>query len=162
MWCLVLDNVTCEIHPEVRVDVGAGTVGQFTTYCLAENGRIITITGQLSINGSVQFLGIPDFSRDSGFSFIENLQAPTIPTSWKHINTSNHNWGVILWGTYIMCSVPWDSTVPARPTYMPKIPENLPAAALCVYDDFLHRRHRESMRSLTTSHNPTVNPDPLS
>ena len=31
MWCLGLDNVTREIQPTAQLEVGAGTVGQFTT-----------------------------------------------------------------------------------------------------------------------------------
>ena len=77
LWCLGMDNVTCKIHLTAQVEVGAGTVGDFTTNYLGENGRRILITRQLSINGSVQFLGIPNFVRGIGFSFIENLQDPT-------------------------------------------------------------------------------------
>ena len=57
-------------------------MGEFTINYLYENGRIVTIIGKLSINGSVQFLGIPDFVRGSGLSFIKNLQSPTDPTGW--------------------------------------------------------------------------------
>ena len=52
-------------------------MGEFTTNYLAESGHRIPIIGKISINGSVQFLGIPDFVRDSGFSFIENLLSLT-------------------------------------------------------------------------------------
>ena len=58
------------------------------------NGRIVSIIGQLSINGSVQFWGIPDFIRNHGLSFIKDLQAPTITTGWGHSNTSNQKCGV--------------------------------------------------------------------
>ena len=37
--CLGYDGITHEIHPTAQVDIGAGAVGQFTTNCLAENGR---------------------------------------------------------------------------------------------------------------------------
>ena len=69
MWCLGSDSVTREIHPTVQVEVGDGTVGQFTTNYLAENGRRIPIIGQLSINRIVKLLGIPDFVRNSGLSY---------------------------------------------------------------------------------------------
>ena len=70
MWCFGLDNVTHEIHPIAQVEVGAGTVGEFTKNYLAKNGRRILIIGQLSINGSVLFLGIPDFVINIGLSCI--------------------------------------------------------------------------------------------
>ena len=91
MCCQGLEIITREIHPTARVGFGAGTVGQFTTKI-----------AQLSINGSVQLLVIPDFVRNSGFSFNENLQAPTVSTDWVHANTSNQNWVVSPGGPYIM------------------------------------------------------------
>ena len=78
MWCLGLDNVTRKIHPTAQVDIGAGTMGEFTTNCLAENGRRIPIIRKISINGSVQFLGIPDSIRNSELLLIENLQSTTM------------------------------------------------------------------------------------
>ena len=146
MWCLGSDNVTLEIHPKTQVEVSPGTVGEFTTNHLAENGRRILIIRQLSINGSVKFLGIPDFVRNSGLWFIENLQDPTVPTGWGHANTSNQNWGVIPGRPYSLWSVPWGVTVPVCPAYMPRSLENLRADAHHVRDDFLHRRCHECMR----------------
>ena len=70
-------------------------MGQLTTNYLAGNGRRIPIIGQLYINRSVQFWGIPDFVRIGVLSFIENLQAPTVVTGWVHANISNQNWLVI-------------------------------------------------------------------
>ena len=37
LWCLGLDNITCEVHPTSRVEFPAGTVGEFVTNYLAEN-----------------------------------------------------------------------------------------------------------------------------
>ena len=92
MWCLGSNGVTHKIHPTERVEVGARTMGQFTTNYLAENGRRIHIIGKISINGSVKLWGIPNFVRNSRFSFIENLQSPTVPSGWGGANTSNQNW----------------------------------------------------------------------
>ena len=74
-----------------QIEVAAGTVGQFTINYITENGRRIPIIGQLYMKGSVQLLGIPDFFRSSGFLFIENLQAPTVPFGWGDSNNSNQN-----------------------------------------------------------------------
>ena len=131
---------------------------EFTTNYLVKNGFRVLIIGQLSINESVQFLGIPNFVRGSGLSLIENLQAPTDPTGCVHANTSNQKWVVIPGGPYIMWSVAWGSTIPARLDSMPRSPVNLCAAARRVRDDFLHRRRRECMRIPTTSCNYIVNP----
>ena len=73
IWSLGINRVTREVHPKEQVDVGAGTVRQFLTDYFYENGGRISILGQISINGSVKFLGIPDFHRTSGPIFIENL-----------------------------------------------------------------------------------------
>ena len=82
MWCLSLDSIYQEVHPTARVVVISGTVGEFTTDYLAENGCRISIIRQLSINYSVQFLGVPNFIRGSGLLFIPKFQAPADPTVW--------------------------------------------------------------------------------
>ena len=113
LWCLSLVNVTRKVHLTVHVEVGAGPVGEFTTNYLARNGHRITIIGQLSINRSVQFLGIPDFVRGSGFSFIPSLQATTDTTGLWHGVTFNNNWIVSPGGPYSNTSVAWGTTVSA-------------------------------------------------
>ena len=82
LWCLCLENITREVHAIAQVEVGAGPVREFTTNYPAENRRRIPTIGQLSINGSVQFWGIPDFVRGIGLSFIPNMQVPTDLTVW--------------------------------------------------------------------------------
>ena len=131
MWCLGSDSITQKIHPTARVEVGSGTVGQFMTNYLDENGRIIPTICQISINGSVKLLSIPDFFINSGLSLIDHLQAPTTTSGWGHTNTSNQNWGVSPGGYYRNDAVACGSTVPARPAYAPRSPENLRAAAHC-------------------------------
>ena len=53
-WCLGSDGVTCKTHLAAQIEVGSGTVGQFTINELDENGKNY-------INGSVVLLGIPNF-----------------------------------------------------------------------------------------------------
>ena len=60
LWCLGLEVISRKFYPMEHLDVTTGTVGSFLTEYLAKNGRIIEITGQLSINDSVQFLGFSD------------------------------------------------------------------------------------------------------
>ena len=68
-----MDEIIREVNPTSRVEVIAGTVGEFVTNYLAENGRIIQIIGQLSINDSVQFLDVPAQAWGDGFPFLCNL-----------------------------------------------------------------------------------------
>ena len=157
IWCLVSVNVTREIHPTAQVEVTTGTMGQFNTNHLAENGRIIPNIGKLSINGSVQILGIPDFVRNSTFSFIGNLQSPSMTTVWGHADTPNKNWVVRLGGPYRMYSVPWGSTVPVRLAYISRSPDNPRAAARRICYDFLRQRRCNRMRIPSTSRNHIVN-----
>ena len=93
LWCLGLYSINREVHPTDLLEVVTGTVEEFTTGYLAENGRIILIIRKLSINVSVQFLRIPDFVWGSGLSFIPNLQDPTESTGWGNGGTSKSELG---------------------------------------------------------------------
>ena len=74
-WYLDLDGIIHKDHPTAHVDIPAGTVGDFVTHYLAENGRRIEIIGKISVNGSITFLGLFDQARGTRISFIFNLQA---------------------------------------------------------------------------------------
>ena len=58
LWCLGLDGIIRKFHPTARVELPAGTVREFVTNYLAENGRQIKIIWQISVNKIVQFLGL--------------------------------------------------------------------------------------------------------
>ena len=45
LLCLGLDGICHEAHPTARVEIPYGTVGEFVTNYLAENGLQITIIG---------------------------------------------------------------------------------------------------------------------
>ena len=79
MWCLGSDNITRKIHPTAQVEVGAGTVGRFTTNYLAKNGRIIPIIRKLSINGCVQILVISNFSEIVDCCLLKTRKLPLCP-----------------------------------------------------------------------------------
>ena len=59
-----------------------GTVGEFVIDYLAGNGPKIQIIRQLSINDSVQFLGIPAQYWGRGLTFILHLQESSEATGW--------------------------------------------------------------------------------
>ena len=104
IWCLSSNGITREVHPTAQVDVGAGVVGQFLYDYLALNGHIIPIIGQISINGSVELLGIPNFF--SGPMFTENLLASHDTTGWVYGGTHIYNWTVLLGEDYSNVSIP--------------------------------------------------------
>ena len=80
VWAFSDDGITREVHLTAQVDVGAGVIGQFSSDYLTESGRRIPILGGISINGSVEWLGIPDFKRTGGPIWADNLLVPH--SSW--------------------------------------------------------------------------------
>ena len=105
LWCLGLDNTSRKVHPTAQVQVITGTVGNFVTDYLAENGRIIQIIGKLSANNSVQYLGVPDQCGGIGLPFISNLQAHIEATGWGSANNPNQDWGGSILDAYSMTNV---------------------------------------------------------
>ena len=105
IWRLGSDGITREVYPKAQVDIGAGTMGQFSYDYLAENGWRIPILGQISINGSVKMLGIPNLCRTSGPMFIENLLAPHDTTGWGDDGTPNQSWLISPGGGLTVCGV---------------------------------------------------------
>ena len=92
-WCLGLYRISRKLHSTAQLEVIHGTVGEFVTNHLAENGRIIQITRQLSVNNSVQFWGVPDQGWGSSFLFIYNLLDRVEAIGWGSGNYSNQYWG---------------------------------------------------------------------
>ena len=79
-WYLGLDNTTLEVHPAAQVEVITGTVKEFLTDYLSENGRRIQIIGQPSVNNSIHFLVVPAQVWGRGLPFIFNLNYPVEAT----------------------------------------------------------------------------------
>ena len=75
LWCLGLDGIFLKVHPTAGVEVPAGTIREFVTNYLDENGFQIMIIGQISVKGSVIFLGLSDQAWGSEFLYIANLLA---------------------------------------------------------------------------------------
>ena len=88
LWCLGLDNITSKVHPTYQLDVGDGTMEEFMTNYLAENGRIILIIGQPSINRSVQFLGITNFSGEVDCCLLKTCKLPLFPLAGDMVITT--------------------------------------------------------------------------
>ena len=58
LWYYDIDGICHKVHTEAHVDIPDGTVGEFVTEYISKNGQRNHIIGELSINGSVQFIGI--------------------------------------------------------------------------------------------------------
>ena len=60
LWCMGFNGIIHEAHTTARVEVTAGTVREFMTDYLSENGGQIKIVGQLSVNNSAKCLSLSD------------------------------------------------------------------------------------------------------
>ena len=122
VWSFGSGVITLKVHPTGQVDFGAGVVGDCTSNYLTESGIRFPILGQISINGSVEYLEIPDFHSTGDPFWDSNPLAPC--SCWGDGGTStNQNWGIQPGGPYGFFSVPWPSDIPARPDYVPRSPE---------------------------------------
>ena len=158
MCCLRLDNTTLKAYPTAQLEVIAVILGEFITNYFAENGSRIPIIGQLSINNSVQFLGIPDHGGEGGLSFLYNLQAPAEATWWGSGHTSIQNWGGSMFGPYSMTNVAWGASVNPRPSSLLWSLSNAHAARHRVCDNLPRRRHQDLLKSPSNRRNFIVNP----
>ena len=76
LWIFAEDGITREVHPFVRIDVGNLSGDCICTAYATEIGRIVSIYGQKSINGSVEWLGVPAPSCSTGVTLTENTFVP--------------------------------------------------------------------------------------
>ena len=124
LWCHRTDRIYREVHLTARVDIPAGTVGEFFTGYFIENVQHKQIIGELSINGSVQFIGISDVW-GSRFPFIPNPRDPEISIRWSSTGPDNSNgnpgsdtvtgrWGGSFDDSTVNLSVNWSLSVNHR------------------------------------------------
>ena len=106
--------------------------------------------GWKSINGSVEWLGVPTFLRNDGLPWADNILCPSL------------QWGVrgtyAIWylesqsgGRYSGVDVPWCGAAPARAAYLPWSPENARATARRIYEALL-REHRLAIAQSTSNY----------
>ena len=86
VWTFGEHVITPEVHPFAHVDVGAFVRDCFATDYLNENGRRVPMFERKSINGSFEWMGIPDFLRTDGPPWYSNLLDPYV--DWKRRGTS--------------------------------------------------------------------------
>ena len=86
------------------------------------------IIEKLSVNGSVQFLGLSNQVWGSGFLYISNLLAQVDDTGW----VSSNNYNRVLEGRFNndnnIVNAAWVSSVDASPTNSLRSPGHPPAA----------------------------------
>ena len=133
VWSFTKDVITCKFHPFARIDVGDFSGECFHTNFATEIVLRVFIYGQKTINGSVEWLGVPAPFCDTGIAWTENILVPNLCWGdgrgyerWALVNCSIPRFG----GR----SIPWRGAVPFRPDYVPSSPENARARGCCVRD----------------------------
>ena len=76
LWTFSKDVITREVHPFARIDVSDYSGEFLQTDYSTEVGRREALYGQRSINGSVEWLGIPAPFCDTGVAWTDNLLVP--------------------------------------------------------------------------------------
>ena len=132
LWCQDLAGIYREVHPKACVEILAGSVRQFVTEYLAENGRQIQIIGELCINGNVQFLGLSDQAWRSGLWYTANILAMVEATGWGRFNDSNQIQGVCFNDDNSITNVLSGASIDAHPDYLPWSSVSPFAAQRCV------------------------------
>ena len=122
------DRITRKVHPFTRIDVGDFSRDCFYTAYVTEIVRKVFIYGQKSINGSVEWLGVPAPPCDTGVTWTENISVPNPRwgdgRGYKCWALANHSRP-----RFRGRSVPWHGVVPFCPAYVPSSPENERARA---------------------------------
>ena len=130
VWDFGSDVITREVHSASRVYQGAGVMRKFSSNYLSESGRRVTILDQIYINGSVEYLSIPDFHRTGGPFQYDNL-LDTLSSWGDGGTTTNKKLLIQLGGPYVSVSIPWCGAIAAHSDYVSRSLENARAAARC-------------------------------
>ena len=104
------------------------------------------------MNGSVQWLDVPDPLSNDGPHWIDNILAP-IP-AWGTFGTAiNPNWAILPGGHYGSVCVPCSGTVRSILAYVRRSPGNTRTAVHHVLYDLLRDNRTTRMKILSTSRN---------
>ena len=128
-WCHGIYGICCEMHHYSRIVTPDGTVGEFVTENISENGRRNKIIGELFINGSVQFIGISEIW-GRGLSFIPNPRVTYCFRGWCSTGAASFNgnpcsitftgiWGGIFSTSNLNWIGNWNGSVSTNPTDFP-------------------------------------------
>ena len=150
IWTFSENGVTPEVHLTARVNIGSGFVGEFATNNLTEDGRSIPITSRKSINGIVEWLGVPDPLRTDAPPWTDNILVPS--PDWGAGGTAkNPNWGSQPGGPYGNVSVMWSSPIYAMSAYVCRSTENTRIVAHRIRDDLLQEDFTVCVQNISTS-----------
>ena len=106
-----------------------------------------------SINGSVQWLGVPDLLRTDGPPWTDNLLDHY--ASWGDRGCiTNPYCGSQPWGEPNSVSITWNRPIRVLPIYHRRIFENMHTAVCHVRDNILQDNCTERMQSTSTCRNP--------
>ena len=158
--------ICCEVHPTARIDIPAGTVGFFFTEYFSENGQRNCIIGELSINISIQFIGLSKIW-GSGFPFIPSPRAPDISSGWGSTGDANSNgnpgftivtgiWGGSFSNSTMNCSGNWSGYVNSIPCYLLWSPTCSCFDQRLIRNDLLHCRRQHCLWRQFNRANPRV------
>ena len=79
LWTFSEDGITRRVHPFARVDINDFSGYCFHTYFMTEERCRVTIFGRISINVSVEWLGVPiPFYDTAGVPWIDNILVPEL------------------------------------------------------------------------------------
>ena len=155
-WTSGEDGVTREVHLTAQVDVGTGFVRESATNHLNEIWRRVPMFGRNFINGSVQWLGIPDLLETYGTAYTTILLVPD--HSWVDRGCStNHNWGSKSPHHSKSVSIPWNRPVCIHPVHHRMIFENTCAIVRRFYNNLLRANRLARIQTHTTCRNPIHN-----
>ena len=111
----------------------------------------MAIYGQRSINGSIEWLGVPAPFFDTGVDWTDNILVPS-PRLGDGVMVGDWYWGTQP-GFLIGADVPWRNVVPACLAYLPRSPpENVCATTRHIPDTFLQEHRLEQSQNVLYAH----------
>ena len=154
------------MHLYAHIDIPAGNVGEFVTEYFSENGQHNRIIGELSINGSVQFIGISDIW-GSVLPFIPNPRAPDISSGWgSNVSSSsngntgssniNGSWGGSFSNPTFNLSGNWSVSIDASPADLSRSPTCPHVYRRRIRKYLLHPRRQQHLWRQFNRGNPWV------
>ena len=117
-WYHRLDGVICDVYTTARVDITSKTYVELITEYLTTEGRHIRTIGKYSVNGSVQFTGIPE-AWGISMLYITNDTIAYENKGWGWTGTSSNSTSPTATGSW---GIPTDNS-----------PANSPRSPVCSY-----------------------------
>ena len=118
---------------------------------MAEEGCIVAILVKISINGSVEWLGVPVHFHDTGLAWTDNILVPE--AGWgSGVRVGVWSWGIQPGVHFVGFDVLWSGAVPFLAAYLPRSPENARATERRVHDVCLRDNRLERAQNLLHAH----------